>query len=169
MWGAPGNLAAADIASYTLTWSSGSSSFGPLVLSGLSTSFTGLTNGAPYTFTVAATSVDGVTGPATSSVAVTPSGTPRVNAPAVSIGTPNPAGFTNVQIDWTADPNGSPIIDYTVSLSPVGDRVVVAPATSTGFKLDYGSYSVTVTARNANGTTTSVPIPINLIQICPCT
>ena len=166
-WGAPGNLAAADISSYTLTWSSGSSTFGPQSFTGLSASFTGLTNGAPYTFTVTATSVDGVTGPARSSAAVTPSGVPGTPSPTASVRLGVvPAAI----IEWAAvDPNGSPVVSYVVAIDALGVYDIVAGSTTSHqVALDGvppNLYYATVTATNANGSATSLPVLID--YTCP--
>lgn len=115
---------------------------------------TGLTNGTSYTFTVTATNPVGTSAPSTPSDSVKP-GTPStptaVNAK---------AGNAQAMVTFTLpDPNGSPITSYTVTSSSNGkttqtdkfDAALPLPLTVTGLT-NGKSYTFTVTATNANGT-----------------
>ncbi len=112
---------------------------------------TGLTNGHAYTFVVTATNIVG-TGPASApSAAVTPATVP--NAPTrVSAA----SGVRAATVSWAAPSNGgSPITGYRATAQPGGHTCSPSPATATSCTitglLDGASYSVTVTASNAVG------------------
>ena len=131
---------------YTVTASSGATC--NTVMNGLygTCLFSGLTNGTSYTFSV--TISNGAGGAVSSSVAATPATLP--SAPTAVTGTSNLDG--KVTVSWTAGSNGgSAITDYTVS---DGDgHTCTATATScsvTGLTNGF-SYSFTVTATNAVG------------------
>jgi PAS domain S-box-containing protein len=157
-WGAPTNLTAAQIRSYTVTWSSGGPPLGSIEVTQPTTVVTALSNGTTYVFTVNATSVDGIAGPALTSAPVTPNGVPGAPSPFVSNITQ-----TSVTVSWVpADPRGKPITDYVVSITPTGGwahdtLVTTTTANITGLAPSTG-YTVTVTSRNANGATPSTPI-----------
>ena len=139
------------ITGYTVTSSPGgitcSASASPCLV-------TGLTTGVGYTFTVKAT--NGSTGPASvPSNAVVPGVVPP--APTVVNAAPGPG---SAYVTWAAPARPStpisPIIDYTVTSSPAGGTCTATTAAGAlGCKVtgltNGTSYTFTVTARNATG------------------
>jgi hypothetical protein len=115
---------------------------------------TGLTNGASYTVVVAATnSVATVSSAA--SPAVTPAALPSVPTAVIAA-----RGDRSSLVTWTAStPNGEAITSYTVASNPSGVTCVSATNSCLVTGLTNGtSYTFTVTATNAVGTTAaSVP------------
>ena len=126
---------------------------------------TGLADGVSYTFTVYATNA---------------TGTSPVSAPAgpLTIGAiPSPPLYPSATLHGTAatvsflpplDNGGSPITNYTVTSSPGG---LTAQGTSTSLTvagLTYGvTYTFTVTAQNATGTSQPSPISNAVTPIAP--
>jgi putative cell wall-binding protein len=115
---------------------------------------TGLTNGTSYTFVVRSVYSTGTFASAPSN-SVTPFGLPGAAGNIVL--TP---GNNELQVSWvSAAANGSPISSYVVTLSPADSpaKTVNGTTTSTTFTgLTNGkSYSVTISATNQRGTTTS--------------
>ncbi len=155
-WSAPVSNGGAVITAYTVTaspggqtcsWSSGA----------LSCTVTGLTNGTSYTFTVTATNTAGTSSPSPASSAVTPMTVP--DAP-TSVGASR--GNTHVVVSWLAPVSngGSTITAYTVTASPGGRTCGVSSGTlsCTISGLTNGtSYTFTVTATNAVGTSSPSP------------
>lgn len=116
----------------------------------------GLTNGVSYQFTVRAHSAIGSSVPSPSSESVTP-----VDAPAAPAKATITAGDQRLSVTWSAPPaNGSPITGYTATTDAGQTCTTAADARScviTGLT-NGRSYTVTVTATNAVGTSTgSVP------------
>lgn len=116
---------------------------------------TGLTNGTTYTFTVTAYSCAGGSTASTASNAVIPATVP--GAPTIGTAT---AGGSSATVTFAppASNGGSAITSYTATSNPGGIMTTVAaPATSiTVNGLTNGtSYTFTVTAANAMGTSTS--------------
>ena len=112
-WTAPVNTGGSPIESYTVT----SNPDGVYItVSGLSTTFPGLTNGTPYTFTVFATN-----GINADSVESDPS-LPIIPAtvPTAPLNPTGVAGNSEVQVSWIApvSDGGSPILTYTVTSVP---------------------------------------------------
>ena len=112
-WAAPGNQGCA-ITGYTITTNHGQS----MNVGGGATSatFGGLTNGTTYTFTVAATNEVGQGAASPPSNAVVPAGPP--GAPTITAATPDTGCVT---VAWSgANPNGSPITTYQLSVNGGG-------------------------------------------------
>ena len=116
--------------------------------------FEELTNGTTYTFRVRAVYAGGISDFKQTN-AVTPAGPPT--APSGVTITP---GDGRLGVSWTpSDANGSPLQPYTVDLA-LGNSVVATKttsSTSTSFAnlTNETTYSVTVTATNAAGSTSS--------------
>lgn len=112
---------------------------------------TGLTNGTDYNFTVTATNALGTSDQSNVSKDATPGDPPaKPNAPTAS------AGNGAATVSWTApDPGTSAIVSYRVVASP-GGAVCVAPTPATSCTVNGltngTSYTFTVTATNATGT-----------------
>jgi hypothetical protein len=115
---------------------------------------TGLTNGTAYTFTVTATNTAGTSAPSAASNSVTPVATVPLAPSGVA------AAVDKVQATVTFSPpasdGGSPITGYTVASNPAGGTDVNAGTTATTHTITGliypTSYSFTVTATNALGT-----------------
>jgi hypothetical protein len=158
-WTAPSDNGNA-ITAYTVTASPGGASTST---DGTHTSATvaGLTDGTSYTFTVTATNAVGTSAPSTASNAVVP-----LDVPGAPMNVSATAGAASAAVSWAAPvSNGSAIVDYTVTASPGGIAVTV-PYTQTAASVtgltDGASYTFTVVARNAVGT--SVPsLPSNAV------
>jgi uncharacterized repeat protein (TIGR01451 family) len=112
---------------------------------------TGLTNGTDYTFTVTATNTNGTSVSSNPSRSATPGNPPATPAAPTAV-----SGNQSATVSWTApDPGTSAILSYRVVAAPGGAVcVATAPATScTVNGLTNGSsYTFTVTATNASGT-----------------
>ncbi|HCB02830.1 MAG TPA: hypothetical protein DEQ43_00940, partial [Nocardioides bacterium] len=169
-WSAP----AADGGSAVTSYTAGRTGAADETLTGLSTTWTGLTPGATYTFTVRATNALG-TGEAASlqrsmptlpSTPSTPSG-PSIPKPPAAAGVPfapttvqassgAKGGRTTVSVRWSAAVDGgSPITGYRL-LALQRDRVVTtfklgATARSRTVRLPRGRYVFVVVAVNAIG------------------
>lgn len=121
-----------------------------------SASLINLSNGVPYTFTVRAINAVGTSSASTPSPAVTPATLPSAPAGVIA-----KAGDKSAIVTWTpAVDNGAPITGYTVTASPGGATVVLTGTkTSTTLKdlINGLSYTFTVTATNAVGTSPSSP------------
>jgi hypothetical protein len=117
-----------------------------------------LTNGASYTCTVSATNAFGTSAPSPPSTPVTPS----VSAPTAPA-TPTVArGDTKIGVFFSppSDNGGSPITSYTASCSgsgPPGFNTGPGSPITVGGLTDGATYTCTVTATNAFGT--SAPSP----------
>jgi len=148
----------ASITSYTITLDDGVHTPVVVTVSGLATSayISGLTNGTTYSVVVTATNPQGA-GPGSTPQDVTPATTP--GAPTGIIVTPSDG---TLSVSWTAPSSGgSDITGYTVT----ADDGVDAPSTCTTdgssttcdiTELTNGTaYSVSVSATNAMGTTSS--------------
>ncbi|WP_253691548.1 Ig-like domain-containing protein [Cellulosimicrobium protaetiae] len=156
-WKAPFENGDAVKAYHLQRYRNGSPDGAALTLTGLSHKATGLDNESSYTFTVTAENKAGVTAPSGQSAAVVPFGRPeappRPSVQNVGSGSQD-SGIPRVS--WgAADANGSPITAYTVTAAPGGATKQVA-GTSVDFTgLPAGTYTFTVTATNAGGTSTS--------------
>jgi hypothetical protein len=135
------------------------SSAGVQVASAAETSkvYTGLTNGTSYTFTVTAinevVTVDGVAAkPSPASAPVTPAGPPFVS----NVTEATNVGPRQVRVSWTAaDPNGSPITTYQLSVNGGGWVDVGNVTTVTRTEASNGAtYSYRARAVNAVGPST---------------
>ncbi|MDR9453891.1 MAG: fibronectin type III domain-containing protein, partial [Wenzhouxiangella sp.] len=118
---------------------------------------TGLTNGTAYTFSVVAINMLGAGPVSVSSAAVTPLG-----APAPPTGVNASVGNGQAAVSWTApaDDGGSAITGYEVTPTPEGRTCSTMGATScivTGLT-NGTSYTFTVTAINAEGTSPPSPM-----------
>jgi titin len=158
-WSAPTNVAAAEIRSYTVSWSS--DPVDTVEVLGTAAVVNGLVDGSTYVIAVQANAVDGTAGKPASSGAVTPSGVPgQTTVASASIGT------ASAVVSWLpADPRGSTVLDYTILVAPAvwgtPVRVAAAATTATINNLSPSTrYEVTVLARNANGSTVSSPLSI---------
>jgi RHS repeat-associated protein len=152
---ASGNDGGAAITGYTVTSNPAGGVDSNAGSTGLSHVVTGLTNGTSYTFTVKAINAVG------SSVASQPSNsiTPAPTAPDAPTNATAVGGHTKATVSFTAPAeNGAAISGYNVSSSPAGG--VDSNAGGTGLShivtgLTNGvSYTFTVTAINAMGTST---------------
>ncbi len=131
----------------------------PLSLTGTSHKATGLDNESSYTFTVTAENKAGVTAESPQSAAVVPFGRPEAPPrPSVQNVGSSSQDSGIPRVSWgAADANGSPITGYTVTASP-GNATKRVAGTSVDFTdLPAGTYTFTVTATNAGGTSTSSP------------
>jgi subtilisin family serine protease len=108
----------------------------------------GLTNGTPYTFTVRATNAIGTSLASDPSAPVTPIAVP--GAPVVTA-----IGYdSRVVVSWTAaDDHGSAVTGYTLTSSPAGLSCTTTALTCSFSGLtNKTTYTISVTASNANGT-----------------
>jgi hypothetical protein len=156
-WSAPASNGGSVITGYTVSWLGGSQ-----LLSGTSTTITGLTNGTPYTFTVYASNTIGNSGVATSN-SVTPVAPPGTPTNVVATG-----GNGQATLTWLAPASngGSAIIDYFISYS--GGTMTSSGTSTTITGLSNGSpYTFTVYARNSvgtsTGTTSNTVTPISIV------
>jgi len=142
----PGSTGGSPIIVYTVT-----STPGNFIGTGTASPITvsGLTNGTAYTFTVIATNANGNSAASAASNSVTPSAVP--GAPTLVTAT---EGDAQASVAFTApvSDGGSPILDYTVTSTPVGFTVTgsASPITVTGLT-NGTAYTFTTIARNANG------------------
>jgi hypothetical protein len=159
---APGNTTAA------LTWTAPSANGSPITgysvtatpggatqtATNTALTFTGLTNGTSYTFKVRATNAVGMGAESAASNAVTPMAPANVPDPPANVVAV--AGNGSASVTWTApNDNGSAITGYTILSNPGGLTGTAGAGVTTGTVngLTNGtSYTFTVTATNANGT-----------------
>ncbi len=140
------------VTSYTVTISPGGAM--AITPDGVTThaTITGLANGTSYTFVVVATNVVGDSLPSTASPPGTPSGIPSPPTGATAA-----AGNGEATVTWTgSSPNGSAILNYTVTASPGGHAATTPNGSTTSLVvsgLTNGTqYTFEVVATNANGT-----------------
>ncbi len=146
---APAATGGRPITSYTVTSSPGgfsaTAASSPITVSGLS-------NGTAYTFTATATNALGTSPVSAPSNSVTPTASATApNAPAIGQAVGGNAQAL-VYFSAPAFDGGSAILDYTATSSPGGFTATGAssPLTVSGLT-NGGSYTFTVTARNAVG------------------
>jgi chitodextrinase len=158
-WPAPVSNGGSTVTGYTITPSPACAGCSGLTTTGLSTTVTGLTNGTTYTFTVTATNAEGTSAPSAASNPVTPSG--PATAPSAPTAVSATAGNAQALVTWTAPSSsgGSPITGYTITPSPAcsscsGLTTTGLSTTVTGLT-NGTSYTFTVTATNAVGTSSS--------------
>jgi alpha-tubulin suppressor-like RCC1 family protein len=163
-WSPPVDTGGVPITGYTVTASSGATctwAAGPL-----SCVVRGLTNGTDYTFTVTATNAKGTGDPSAASLPVRP----HPVAPDRPTGVTGAAGNAQVTVSWSAPASdgGSPIIGYTATAS--NGRTCTwssGPLSCAITGLTNGSsYTFTVTARNAVGTS---PVSDASASVTPAT
>lgn len=112
----------------------------------------GLANGTSYQFMVVATNAIGTSGASELSTAVIPAGPP---APPVNVTATR--GDQSAGVSWTAPNNGGAVITgYTVTSTPPTSAVMSGTTSANVTGLTNGtSYSFTVRATNAKGTSSS--------------
>jgi hypothetical protein len=189
-WSAPANDGGSAITEYVVTSSPGSASC--TTSGQLTCAITGLTNNTNYTFTVVATNALGTSSPSTASSTVRPtSSSPTLTAPtappsvmvtgATALPVPNVSRYSDTfTVTWGAEPsaNAAPVIDYLVTirdLATLQERTCTTTGeltcTVTGFAppdplllpVPYlPTFSVTVTAHNAIGNTSSTLPTVSL-------
>ena len=158
-WTAPAD-GGSPITSYTLSELSGSTVVNSWDLPATATSqvVTGLTGGAAYSFTIVANNAVGPSPAATTNTITAAAAPGPVSAVTAT------AGNTQATVSWTAPANdgGSPVTSYTVTpigpggpLTPVTVTAPTTTATVTGLTNGV-SYTFSVTATNAYGTSTPV-------------
>ena len=145
---APASNGGSAITSYTVTSSPGgvtaSGSSSPVVV-------TGLTTGTLYTYTVTATNALGTSNSSLPSAAVTASTKPQ----APIIGTVTAVNSTTASVAFTAPQSGGSAITGYTATSSTGSFTGTgssSPITVTGAFVSGSSYTFSVTATNANGT-----------------
>jgi large repetitive protein len=139
-WSAPSSPGS-SIIDYTLTaYNSSNSSVGSVVVSGTSTTYTGLTNGSAYTFKVIARNGVGTSIQSAASNSVTPAGVPATMIAPTAV-----RGDTQATVSFVApNANGSAITGYSITAYSGGTAVSTTAAGPS-------ATSVTVTALT-NGT-----------------
>ncbi|RXR23569.1 fibronectin type III domain-containing protein [Oerskovia turbata] len=133
---------------YVDRYKNGAKDGGTVTVEGATTlAVSGLDNEASYTFTVTGENKAGRGATSPASAAVVPFGIPGApGRPGVS----ESAG--NITVTWpAADANGSPVSSYTVRASNGTAKTVGGGTREAGFDLPTGSYTFTVTAKNAAG------------------
>ena len=156
-WSAPSSNGGSAITRYTVTATPGGAT---CTTDGSTTSCAigNLTNGTSYSFSVTAKNFNGYTSSATAAGSATPAATTWRPTSTTFVST----GNGNATASWTApaDFGGSTPTSYVVTVTPGNATLTVAyPATSTTVTgLSAGtSYSFTVAAINAAGTSPSSP------------
>ena len=156
-WAASSNDGGSPVTSYTV---SSAPSGASCIVTGLTASCSGLTNGMTYTFSVVATNRVGDSAPSDPSSTVVPAGVPSAPTNVTAV-----AGNGRATISWAAPTSdgGSPITGYAVSLQPGGATcsttigVEANPLTCSITGLVNGrTYSIQASSTNAYSASTSV-------------
>jgi hypothetical protein len=145
---APSYIGTSAITSYTVTASTGQSASGsssPIVVGGIAT-------GANPTFTITATNAQGTSLSSAASSSVTVTTVPQ----APTIGTATRVGDTTVSLTFTANNSGGKTVtSYTTTSSPsisLSTSGSSSPVSVTGSYASGVSYTFSIAAINANGT-----------------
>lgn len=149
-WTAPASDGGASITGYTV---SSTPDGGRCSTSSTSCDVTGLRKGIAYTFSVTATNVVGTSSPSSPSAPVT-----FVTAPSSPRSVVGEAGDQQATMRWEAptDDGGLPITGYTARSIPGGASCTTTELSCVITGLSNGTtYTVTVTARNASGTSSA--------------
>ena len=153
-WTPPASNNGAVVTSYTLAYTTGTTTLTVSAITGTSTTISGLTGGSLYTLSVAAVNSAGA-GTASASITKTPK-TPPLAPTSLSA----TAGNNNITLTWTAASNGgSPITSYVITYGLAGGSTSTASASGTSVTLSNlvgGSlYTMSVQAVTAIGTSSS--------------
>jgi hypothetical protein len=174
-WQAPATVGS-GITKYIAEISPAPASGPEQTVTGTSATFIGLTDGTTYSLRVQAYNALGA-GPWSAVVSTVPFGKPATPAAApTATGATPPGGATTeaITVTWAADSgNGSPITGYTVTEYKDGAAQPSVPTsggiTSTTFTVptDGSTYSYTVAATNAAGTSAPSPQSARVQAIAP--
>ena len=116
-----------------------------------------------YTITVRARNAGGWSLPATATVQVTDLAPQPPDRPAISAS----GGVNQASASWSADDNGSPILEWYVD---GGGMPGLPGRTATGYQwtgVDAGTYTITVSARNAGGEGPPATVTVQVTDPAP--
>src|ERR1035437_2412193 len=158
-WTAPASNGGSAITGYTVTSSGGQTC---TTTGALTCTVTGLTNGTAYTFTVTATNSGGTSGNSNASTAVTPSTTPAPGAVTLTSNTAaaggtvtgslgNPSGSSSLSV------SGCGLTNQAITNFNPGPFTFIIPASQAP-----GACTLTFTATNAAGQTTTSTVPFTV-------
>ncbi len=161
-WTAPADDGGSAITDYVVQYAADDGidtwvTFDDVVSTQRSATVTGLTNGTAYYFRVRAKNANGTGPSSTSQPLVTPAGPPSAPSPVTTT-----AGVDHIDVTWTAPATtgGVSIVGYVAS-TPVGAGNTASCSTTTALDCAITglspntAYTVTVTATNAAGRTSS--------------